>query len=46
MDACISIQDALTSLDVLEKKTEILKLQVNEIRDRVCQEGVGSERSM
>lgn len=32
IDACISIQDSLTSLDVLEKKTEILKAQVGTIK--------------
>jgi hypothetical protein len=28
VDTCISIQDSLTSLDALEKKTSILKEQV------------------
>jgi hypothetical protein len=36
VDTCISLQDSLTSLDALEKKTEILKAQVFLIRD-ACQ---------
>ena len=33
IDTCISLQDSLTSLDTLEKKTSILKEQVNSIKD-------------
>jgi hypothetical protein len=33
VDTCISLQDSLTSLDALEKKTEILKQQVNAIKE-------------
>ena len=34
VDTCISIQDSLTGLDALEKKTEILKEQVLGIKDK------------
>jgi hypothetical protein len=33
VDTCISLQDSLTNLDALEKKTEILKAQIFQIRD-------------